>query len=70
MHVPVSDTRQSECVMWVCDCAHHVFVTGWVNSTRPLSVKTGLLDGCNRIGHDSAGLLFINRLTFANHVKL
>lgn len=55
VHVPVSDTRQSECVMWVCDCAHHVFVTGWVNSTRPVSVKTGLLDGCNRIGHDSAG---------------
>lgn len=69
-HVPLSDTRQSECVMWVCDCAHHMLVAGWFNSTHtPPTIKTRFLDVSNRIWRESAGLLFINRLTFANQME-
>lgn len=41
VHDPLSDTRHSECVMWVCDCAHHMPVAGWFNSTHtPPTIKT------------------------------
>lgn len=49
-HDPLSDTRHSECVMWVCDCAHHMPVAGWFNSTlTPPTIKTRFLDVSNRI---------------------
>lgn len=66
----LSDARQSECVMWVCDCAHHMLVAGWFNSTHtPPTIKTRFLDVSNWIWRESAGLLFINRLTFANQME-
>lgn len=69
-HVPLSDTRQSVCVMWVCDCVHQMLVAGWFNSTHtPPTIKTRFLDVSNRIWRKSAGLLFINRLAFANQME-